>query len=54
MSPVAVPLLEGLAAGLVVATVAFLINSRTQRQSALRTLASARAEAQALVADAST
>ena len=54
MSPVAVPLLEGLAAGLVVATVAFLIYSRTQRQSALRTLASARAEAQALVADAST
>ena len=54
MSPVAVPLLEGLAAGLVVATVAFLIYSRTQRQSARRTLASARAEAQALVADAST
>ena len=54
MSPVAVPLLEGLAAGLVVATVAFLIYSRTQRQGALRTLASARAEAQALVADAST
>ncbi len=54
MSPVAVPLLEGLAAGLVVATVAFFIYSRTQRQSALRTLASARAEAQALVADAST
>ncbi len=54
MSPVVVPLLEGLAAGLVVATVAFFIYSRTQRQSALRTLAAARAEAQALVADAST
>ncbi|MBK7923883.1 MAG: ribonuclease Y [Gemmatimonadetes bacterium] len=54
MSPFLLPLVEGLAAGVVVATVAFLIYSRTQRQSATRTLAAARAEAQALVADAST
>lgn len=54
MSPVMLPLVEGLAAGVVVASAAFLIYSRTQRQSAARTLAAARDEARTLVADAST
>ena len=52
MSPdLVLPLLEGLVAGLVVATVAFLFISRTQRSSARQTLAAAREQAQSLVAD---
>jgi len=52
MSPILLGLLEGLAAGLVVATLLFVLYSRTQRRSAARTLAAAREEAGALVADA--
>ncbi len=54
MSPILLALLEGLATGLVVATVLFLLYSRTQRRSATRTLASARQEAAALVTEAAT
>jgi ribonuclease Y len=54
MSPYLLPLLEGLAAGLVAASVIFLFYSRTQRQSAAQTLVAARKEAEALVSDAST
>ncbi|HXW96344.1 MAG TPA: ribonuclease Y [Gemmatimonadales bacterium] len=53
MSPYLPPLFEGLVAGLVVATSAFFVYNRSQRQSATRTLAAARAEAQTLVSDAS-
>ena len=53
MSPLILPLLEGLVAGLVVATVSFLFYNRFQRQSAVRTLGAARKEAEALVAEAS-
>jgi ribonuclease Y len=53
MSPYLLPLIEGLAAGIVVATVVFFLHSRLQRQSAARTLASAREEAQTLVTEAS-
>jgi len=53
MSPTAIPLLEGLAAGLVVATVFFLLYLRTQRRSAARTLDAARREAERLVEEAS-
>ena len=52
MAPIFLPLVEGLIAGLVVATVAFILYSRSQRQSAARTLSAARDEAQALVLDA--
>jgi len=52
MAPYVLPLLEGLVAGLVVATVLFVIYNRTQRASATRLLSSARVEAQALVSDA--
>jgi ribonuclease Y len=52
MSPFTLPLLEGLAAGVVVATVAFIIYNRMQRRSAGRTLAAARHEAETLVAEA--
>jgi Domain of unknown function (DUF3552). len=47
------PLLEGVAAGGVVAFVFFFLYSRTQRKSATRTLTAARSEAEQLVADAS-
>ncbi|MEO8635016.1 MAG: ribonuclease Y [Gemmatimonadales bacterium] len=53
MPQLPLPLLEGLIAGLVVATASFFIYSRTQRNSASRTLQAARLEAQLLVADAS-
>jgi ribonucrease Y len=53
MSPL-LSLLEGLAAGLVVSSVLFLLYNRTQRKSAARTLAAARVEAETMVADAST
>ena len=43
-------LIEGLIAGLVVATASFFFYSRTQRTSATRTLETARQEAQALIA----
>ncbi|HEY7029153.1 MAG TPA: ribonuclease Y [Gemmatimonadales bacterium] len=46
------PLLEGVAAGAVVAFVLFFLYSRTQRKSAANTLAAARSEAEKLVADA--
>jgi ribonuclease Y len=52
MPPVLLPLLEGLVAGLVVATVLFILYSRSQRQSAARTLVAARGQAEALVSDA--
>jgi len=52
MPPILLGLLEGLVAGLVVATVLFLLYSRTQRRSAARTLASARQEAEAMVTEA--
>ncbi len=52
MSPILLPLVEGLAAGLVAATVIFILYSRVQRQSAARTLVAARKEAEAMVADA--
>ncbi|MDZ4863206.1 MAG: ribonuclease Y [Gemmatimonadota bacterium] len=45
-------LIEGLIAGLVVATASFFYYSRTQRTSAARTLDTARQEAQALIAAA--
>ena len=54
MSPFIPPLLEGLAAGLVAASVVFILYSRLQRQSAARTLTSARKEAEVLVSEAST
>ncbi len=54
MSSFLLPLLEGLAAGLVAATLLFLVYSRTQRQSAARTLVAARREAETLVTEAST
>ena len=47
------PLAEGLIAGLVVASVGFVVYSRNQRKGATQTLAAARKEAEALVADAS-
>jgi len=47
------PLLEGVAAGAVVAFVFFFLYSRTQRKGATRTLTAARSEAEQLVADAS-
>ena len=46
------PLVEGLVAGLVVATLVFILYSRTQRQSASRTLTAAHKEAEALVTEA--
>jgi ribonucrease Y len=46
------PLVEGLVAGLIVATLVFILYSRTQRQSASRTLTAAHKEAEALVAEA--
>jgi ribonuclease Y len=52
MSPYLSPLLEGLAAGLVAASVIFALYSRLQRQSAARTLLAAHKEAEAMVADA--
>jgi ribonuclease Y len=52
MTPFQLPLVEGLVAGLVVATVAFLAYSRSQRQSAARTLTAARHEAETLVSEA--
>lgn len=52
MLPLIMPLLEGLAAGLVAATVIFLAYSRLQRQSASRTLAAARLAAETLVTEA--
>ena len=52
MSPL-LSLIEGLAAGLVVSSVLFFIYSRTQRTSAARTLAEARAEAETMVKEAS-
>jgi ribonuclease Y len=52
MSPLQLPLAEGLIAGLVVAMVVFLLYSRIQRQGAARTLEAARKEAQSLVAEA--
>ncbi len=54
MPPVFLGLVEGLAAGLVVATVLFILYNRTQRKSAARTLASARTEAESLIAAAAT
>ncbi|HSB53948.1 MAG TPA: ribonuclease Y [Gemmatimonadales bacterium] len=53
MSPL-LSLVEGLAAGLVVSSVLFILYNRTQRKSAARTLATARVEAESLVKDAST
>jgi ribonuclease Y len=53
MSPL-FPLLEGLAAGLVVASIGFIIYNRNQRKGAAQTLAAARIEAEGLVADAAT
>ncbi len=47
------PLAEGLIAGLVVASVGFVVYSRNQRKGATQTLAAARKEAEAMVADAS-
>ncbi|HTS89027.1 MAG TPA: ribonuclease Y, partial [Gemmatimonadales bacterium] len=52
MPPLMVPLLEGLAAGLVAAATIFFVYNRLQRQSAARTLAAARLEAETLVSDA--
>lgn len=54
MSQFLLPLIEGLAAGLVAASVIFVLYSRLQRQSAARTLAAAHQEAEALVAEAAT
>ena len=54
MPPVFMGLVEGLAAGLVVASVLFVLYNRTQRKSAARTLASARTEAESLIAAAAT
>ena len=51
--PPYLPLAEGLIAGLVVASVGFVVYSRNQRKGATQTLAAARKEAEALVADAS-
>ena len=51
--PPYLPLAEGLIAGLVVASVGFIVYSRNQRKGATQTLAAARKEAEALVADAS-
>ena len=53
MSPVFLGLVEGLAAGLVVSSVLFVIYNRTQRRGAARTLAAARTEAESMVAEAS-
>jgi ribonuclease Y len=47
------PRLEGLAVGLVAASVVFFVYSRLQRQSASRTLIDARNQSEALVAEAS-
>ena len=52
MLPILLPLLEGLVAGLVVASLAFVVHRRTQRTGATRILAAARDEATALVAQA--
>ena len=52
MPQLPLPLIEGLVAGLVVATISFFLYSRTQRTSAARTLQTARQEAQALIAEA--
>lgn len=46
------PLVEGLAAGLVVATLVFILYSRAQRQSASRLLTAAHSDAETLVAEA--
>jgi ribonuclease Y len=54
MTPVLLPLFEGLAAGFVASAVLFIIYSRFQRQVAGRTLAAARREAELLVTDAAT
>jgi ribonuclease Y len=54
MSPFLLPLIEGLAAGVVVATAAFFIYNRVQRRGASRTLDAARQEAATLVAEAGT
>ncbi len=51
--PPYLPLAEGLIAGLVVASVGFVVYSRNQRKGATQTLAAARKEAEAMVADAS-
>ena len=52
MSPILLPLVEGLAAGLVVATLVFVLYSRSQHKSAARSLVAARVQAEALVAEA--
>ena len=52
MPQLPLPLIEGLVAGLVVATISFFLYSRTQRTSAARTLQTARQEAQALITEA--
>ncbi len=52
MSPFLMALLEGLAAGLVVASVAFLLYNRSQRKSAVLTLEAARRQAEGLVNEA--
>ncbi|MDH5283705.1 MAG: ribonuclease Y [Gemmatimonadota bacterium] len=53
MSAFLMPFIEGLVAGLVVAFITFLVISRTQQRSAGRILAAARAEAAAVVSNAS-
>jgi ribonuclease Y len=52
VTPFLLPLLEGLAAGVVVATVAFVLYNRSQRQSAARMLSAAHQEAETLVTEA--
>jgi ribonucrease Y len=52
MLPIVPPLLEGIVAGLIVAFAAFFVYNRIQRQSAGRTLTTAQAQAEQLVAQA--
>ena len=53
LEPFLLPLLEGIAAGLVVAVLVFVFYIRIQRQAPPATLAAARTEAEPVVAEAS-